>query len=123
MSRLSEVKVPVAEAHARAFGAELILLHVLPPEASRETFDLRLAAQAWAEQVYGPVARKIRRTRLLQRFPGERTADVFLRVVSIREPAGADGREILSWEDAIGRMISKESVLMGSPSSPEIPMR
>ncbi len=29
---LSEAKIPVAEAQARAFGAELILLHVYPPD-------------------------------------------------------------------------------------------
>jgi nucleotide-binding universal stress UspA family protein len=33
LSPLGEVKLPVAEAQARAFGAELVLLHVLPPEA------------------------------------------------------------------------------------------
>src|SRR3982750_4065971 len=33
LSPLGEAKLPVAEAQARAFGAELILLHVLPPEA------------------------------------------------------------------------------------------
>jgi nucleotide-binding universal stress UspA family protein len=32
-SPLGEAKLPVAMAQARAFGAELILLHVLPPEA------------------------------------------------------------------------------------------
>src|SRR5690242_3990822 len=31
LHRLSEAKVPVAAAQARAFGAELILLHVCPP--------------------------------------------------------------------------------------------
>ncbi|HLG50153.1 MAG TPA: universal stress protein, partial [Chloroflexota bacterium] len=30
-SRLSEAKIPYAEEQARAFGAEIILLHVLPP--------------------------------------------------------------------------------------------
>lgn len=33
LSPLGEVKLPIAEAQARAFGAELILLHVLPREA------------------------------------------------------------------------------------------
>src|SRR5438105_11648503 len=33
LSPLGEAKLPVAEAQARAFGAELVLLHVLSPEA------------------------------------------------------------------------------------------
>src|SRR5919206_3456826 len=37
LSPLGEAKLPVAEAQARAFGAELILLHVLPPEAVDRT--------------------------------------------------------------------------------------
>jgi nucleotide-binding universal stress UspA family protein len=32
LNRLSEAKLPYAEAQARAFNAEIILLHVLPPE-------------------------------------------------------------------------------------------
>jgi nucleotide-binding universal stress UspA family protein len=36
LNRLSEAKVPVAEAQARAFDAEIILLHVVPPDRSGE---------------------------------------------------------------------------------------
>src|SRR5436305_14884290 len=32
LHRLSEAKIPFACAHAHAFGAEIVLLHVCPPE-------------------------------------------------------------------------------------------
>lgn len=65
--------------------------------------DLYQAAQRWESEVYRPVARRIRSLHLSQRFPGERTADVFVRVARLRaEESGKDG-ELLPWEDAILR--------------------
>ena len=36
LNRLSDAKLPYAEAQARAFNAEIILLHVLSPERPNE---------------------------------------------------------------------------------------
>ncbi len=48
--------------------------------------DLHQAALRWEATVYRPAADKIRRRRASQRFPGERTADVFVRLTT----SGAD---------------------------------
>lgn len=65
--------------------------------------DLHQAAQRWEAEVYRPVARRIRALHLTQRFPGERTADVFVRVARLREEHARETGELLSWEDAISR--------------------
>jgi nucleotide-binding universal stress UspA family protein len=44
--------------------------------------DLHDAALRWEATVYRPAADKIRRRRSSQRFPGERTADVFVRLAT-----------------------------------------
>jgi nucleotide-binding universal stress UspA family protein len=63
--------------------------------------DLREAARRWESDVYRPVARQIRALRLTQQFPGERTADVFVRVAQWRtDHPGPDGK-LLDWEDAL----------------------
>jgi hypothetical protein len=66
--------------------------------------DLRAAARRWETEVYRPVAEKIRARRLSQRFPGERTADVFVRLAAdCAEAARSEGRA-LEWDDAIRRL-------------------
>ena len=71
--------------------------------------DLREAAQRWETEVYRPVAQQIRALHLTQRFPGERTADVFARVALLRdEEAKATGR-VLDWNEAIQRVIQNAS--------------
>lgn len=74
MNRLSEGKLPAAEAQARAFGAEIVLLHVVAPtppsdatvtveESSARTYLDAIAARLRADGLeahslisYGPVA-------------------------------------------------------------------
>lgn len=66
--------------------------------------DLHETARRWETEVYRPVAEKIRRLRLTQAFPGERTADVFVRVAAVRdEAADADGKDV-DWNEAIQRL-------------------
>lgn len=80
--------------------------------------DLREAAQRWETEVYRPVARQIRALHLTQRFPGERTADVFSRVARLRDgEATADGQR-MSWEDAILRC-AEEGPHATSPATPD----
>ena len=68
--------------------------------------DLRVAARRWETEVYRPVAEKIRARRLSQRFPGERTADVFVRLAADRAEAAPwpAPEEALEWDDAIKRL-------------------
>jgi nucleotide-binding universal stress UspA family protein len=76
---------PRLEALVRAYAAE------------RGTTDLREAARDWESEVFRPVSKAIRARRLTQRFPGERTADVFVRVADWREQQG----KARSWEEAV----------------------
>jgi nucleotide-binding universal stress UspA family protein len=68
-----EGSYPRLEAMVRAYAAE------------RGIADLREAARDWEAEVFRPMSKLIRRRRLTQRFPGERTADVFVRVADWRE--------------------------------------
>jgi hypothetical protein len=76
---------PRLEALVRAYATE------------RGVSDLRQAAQDWEGDIFRPVSKAIRARRLTQRFPGERTADVFVRVADWREEQGKH----LSWEEAV----------------------
>lgn len=58
LSPLGEAKLPVAQAQARAFGAELLLLHVLPPEAIDESGAVsseEARARTYLDTVAGPL--------------------------------------------------------------------
>jgi len=74
---------PRLEAMVRAYAAE------------RGITDLKEGAERWAAEIFRPVSQAIRARRLTQRFPGERTADVFLRVADWRESTG------VPWEAAV----------------------
>lgn len=65
--------------------------------------NIRDAAPRWESEIYRPVAREIRALRLVQRYPGERTADVFARVARLREEQAAN-HLIMSWDEAIQRL-------------------
>lgn len=70
---MREGSYPRLEAMVRADAAE------------RGMADLREAARDWEAEIFKPVSKAIRARRLTQRFPGERTADVFVRVADWRE--------------------------------------
>jgi len=65
--------------------------------------DLREAARRWEGEVYRPVARQIRALRLIQRFPGERTADVFVRIARLRDEEATKTGQPLDWDEAVLR--------------------
>ncbi len=66
--------------------------------------DLAEAASRWEAAVYRPIAQAIRKRRLTRAYPGERTADVFARVATLRDELGrAEGREV-AWDDALRRL-------------------
>lgn len=66
--------------------------------AERGRADLREAARDWEAEIFWPAFAAIRKRRLTQRFPGERTADVFVRVAEWRD---RDGKKDLSWEESV----------------------
>ncbi len=68
--------------------------------------DLRQAATRWYSEVYRPLAARIRAMRLSQHFPGERTADIYVRLADYRRSESElQGRE-LSWEEALESFVA-----------------
>lgn len=66
--------------------------------------DLRDAARRWYADVCRPLQLRVRARRLTQHFPGERTADVVLRIADHRRlEAQRLGKRLadLSWEEAL----------------------
>jgi nucleotide-binding universal stress UspA family protein len=76
--------------------------------------DLRDAARRWEIDVYRPVAQRIRTERLGQSYPGDRTADVFLRIATYREEQSRLQDRPISWDEAFnGSQDAPESVTEG----------
>jgi len=74
-------------------------IHELADE--RGIKDLREAARRWYADVFRPLQVQIRAHRLAEHFPGERTADVLLRVADHRRiESQRQGRQ-LTWEEAL----------------------
>jgi nucleotide-binding universal stress UspA family protein len=65
--------------------------------------DLREAARAWYAAVFRPLQAGIRARRLGQHFPGERTADVVLRVADFRRIESQRHGRVESWEASLAR--------------------
>lgn len=68
------------------------------PEAPR-----REAAERWYAKVFRPQAKRIRALRLNRSFPGERTADIFVRAAAFRVAESARRGQKVSREDALQR--------------------
>jgi nucleotide-binding universal stress UspA family protein len=66
--------------------------------------DLREAAQQWESAVYRPVAALVRARRLSQQFPGERTADLVVRVVAYRDEIVRSTGQMPDWETVLARL-------------------
>jgi nucleotide-binding universal stress UspA family protein len=63
--------------------------------------DLRDAARRWYAGVFRPVQVKVRALRLGEHFPGERTADVLLRVADHRRIESHRHKRLLDWDEAL----------------------
>ena len=75
------------------------MIHELAEEC--DVKDLREAARRWYADVFRPLQVKIRARRLGEHFPGERTADVLLRVADHRRiESQRQGRQ-LDWDEAL----------------------
>jgi len=76
-------------------------------QQGREFSDHREAAERWRVSVYGDLIRRIRALRLNRFFPGERSADIVVRVARHREAMCAhEGREI-TWDEALYSFIAE----------------
>lgn len=69
----------------------------LPETARREV------AERWYAKVFRPQAKRIRALRLNRSFPGDRTADIFVRAAAFRVAESARCGEKVGWEDALHR--------------------
>jgi nucleotide-binding universal stress UspA family protein len=63
--------------------------------------DLREAARRWYAEVFRPLQVKIRARRLNEHFPGERTADVVLRIADHRRMESQRLGRPLTWDEAL----------------------
>jgi hypothetical protein len=89
--------------------------------AERGSDDLREAARRWETEIYRPAAGRIHAQRLTTQFPGERTADVFVRVSNYRDEQARLTGEILTWDEAIAQCAEQTSVRasLEPPEEPE----
>ncbi|MGI8423954.1 MAG: hypothetical protein ACR2NO_07570, partial [Chloroflexota bacterium] len=70
--------------------------------ASEHTLpDLRTAATRWYAKEFRPVQQRLTADRLCECFPGERTADVFVRVSDRRRAESAQRGQEFSWMEAL----------------------
>lgn len=74
-------------------------------EAGLAMDDLAAAAEHWYHHVWYPVARRLRASRLAERYPGERTADLFLRLATFREQEEARDGRAPTWDIALDRFV------------------
>ncbi len=65
--------------------------------------SLREAARVWESEVYRPVARRARSLRLGQYCPGDRTADIFIKIAELREEESEREGRTIDWNEAIER--------------------
>ncbi len=70
--------------------------------------DLREAAARWYASLFRPLQRRLRSLRLAQYFPGERTADVFLRLWEHRQAESARLGRPLTWDDALQSFVAAQ---------------
>lgn len=61
----------------------------------------REAAERWYVRVYRPQAKRIRAARLNRLFPGERTADIFVRLADHRDALSRERGEKIGWDEAL----------------------
>ena len=63
--------------------------------------ELRLAATRWKAAIFRPLQRRLRALRLNQRFPGERSADIAVRIAAHRRHLSALRRDPIYWDEAL----------------------
>ncbi len=89
----------VGAAHPESYARLLELIDEFA--ASRNLDDRREAAQRWRASVYGPLLARIRALRLSRHFPGERSADIVVRLADYRRDATALYDREVDWDEAL----------------------
>lgn len=59
------------------------------------------SAERWFTRVFRPQSKRIRAAKLNRHFPGERTADIFVRLADHRRALGAARGAKVSWDEAL----------------------
>jgi hypothetical protein len=81
--------------------------------------DLREAARRWYSEVFRPLQLRIRARRLAEHYPGERTADVLLRLADHRRLESQRRGRPLSWEEALESFVPGALEREATPAAPE----
>jgi nucleotide-binding universal stress UspA family protein len=82
--------------------------------ASSDIPDRRDAARRWYGETYRPLVRRIRQLGLVRRFPGDRSADIFVRLADFRAGQAGEG-EPLDWPAALERFAEAHAAPGGGP--------
>jgi nucleotide-binding universal stress UspA family protein len=75
--------------------------------------DRRDAGRRWYAQVWRPISRRIRQLGLARRFPGERSADIFVRVAEQKRQVEERDSQPIEWTDAVDSFAAS----VGAPGS------
>jgi nucleotide-binding universal stress UspA family protein len=84
--------------------------------------DRREGARRWYTEVFRAMARRIRQLGLSRRFPGDRSADIVVRVADVRERERAAGRE-LDWLEALEAFARENEAPGGGPGDESLRRR
>jgi len=84
---------PLIDEHAKANGGH-------------DAADLAVAARRWYAQEFRPVQLKLRAARLTEHFPGERTADLFVRLAELRRSPKGDRPD---WDEVLTRFAAQHA--------------
>ena len=78
--------------------------------AVRGIDDRREAAERWRVSSYGPLVGRIRALRLNRRFPGERSADIVVRLADYRRDASALHDRDVDWDEALAAFAADRTI-------------
>jgi nucleotide-binding universal stress UspA family protein len=98
--------------HSDTYGRLLEIVEAYGTE--RGVTDRREGARLWYGEVWRPLSRRIRQLGLARRFPGDRSADILVRVAAFRDAARAEGRE-LDWAEALEEFARANEAPGGGP--------
>jgi hypothetical protein len=72
--------------------------------------DRRDAARIWYQEVWRPVSRRIRQLGLARLFPGERSAEIVVRIADFKREHDAHTNQPLTWLEAVERFAAEHGV-------------
>jgi nucleotide-binding universal stress UspA family protein len=82
--------------------------------------DRRDAGRRWYTQVWRPVSRRIRQIGIARRFPGERSADVLVRIAEHKRQVEERDGHAIEWTEAVDRFA--ESVGIAPAARRRLPL-